>query len=57
MVVVVVLQGFVRGLWAVNTNRAMQYECVNEKTGFIDGTERSLGVSLDKEVTCICFKT
>lgn len=54
---VVVLQGFIRGLWAVNTNRAMQYECVKEKTGFIDGTDRSMGVSLDKEVTCICFKT
>lgn len=24
--------------------------------GYIDETERSVGVSLDKEVTCICFK-
>lgn len=55
--VVVLLQGCIRGLWAVNTNEAVQYECVKKNTvGFIVGTERSVGVSLNKEVTCICYR-
>lgn len=40
------MQGFIRGLWAVNANGAVQPDCVKEVVGVImKGVKEKVGVS------------